>query len=51
MSVWWMAFAALGVVPAYLLGCILVGFVVGLAEGLGFRRRPKLRVVGFKEEE
>ena len=37
-------------ITAYFLCCAVVGFVLGVARGLGLRRRPKFRIVRFDEE-
>jgi hypothetical protein len=45
---------AVGAVAAFFLCCFVVGFVGGLTQGmpqaLGFRRKPRFRVIRYEEE-
>ena len=51
MIVVWVLLSAVGVIAAFFLSCIIVGFVSGVAEGLGIRRKPKFKLVRIEEEE
>ena len=47
----WIVLAAVGTIAAFLLCCAIVGFVLGVAEALGLRRKPKFKIVRIEEEE
>jgi len=47
----WIVLSAVGVIAAFFLCCIIVGFVIGVAEALGIRRKPKFKIVRSEEEE
>jgi hypothetical protein len=42
---------AVGAIAAFFVCCAIVGFVLGVAEGLGLRRKPRFKVVRVEEEE
>lgn len=42
---------ALGAFAAYLAACFIVGFIGGMAQSLGLRRKPKFKIVRYEEVE
>ena len=47
----WIVLLAVGAIAVCFVGCAIVGFVLGVAEGLGVRRKPRFKVVRFEENE
>jgi hypothetical protein len=51
MIVVWVLLSAVGAIATVLVGCFIVGFVLGVTEGLGLRRKPRFKIVRIEEEE
>jgi hypothetical protein len=47
----WILLATAGAIAAFFACCVIAGFVLGVAEGLGLRRQPRFKVVRVEEEE